>query len=111
MMRYIIHNKKFEEGYCVICSVVCNNNCTKVCPVNCIYNGNQDEPSEEQPVGIWQNGGSWMRYIIKGSRKVTMGLCYCSNCDNCKEQCGTQCMRYSQTETPVYMEGLYEVYN
>ena len=52
MMRYIIHNKKFEEGYCVICSVVCNNNCTKVCPVNCIYNGSQEEPSEEQPVGV-----------------------------------------------------------
>lgn len=46
-MKYIIKNKKFEEGYCVVCTVVCNNNCTKVCPVNCVINGNDDETSEE----------------------------------------------------------------
>lgn len=39
-------------------------------------------------------GGSLMRYIIKGSKKVTVGLCYCNNCDDCGNQCGTQCMTY-----------------
>lgn len=46
-MKYIIQRKKFEEGYCVVCGAVCNNNCTKVCPVNCVINGNEDDSSEE----------------------------------------------------------------
>lgn len=46
-MRYIIRRKKFEEGFCVICSVVCNNNCTKVCPIDCIINGDGGDFGEE----------------------------------------------------------------
>lgn len=47
VMRYIIQRKKFEHGYCVVCTVVCNNNCTKVCPVNCVVNGSEDNSVEE----------------------------------------------------------------
>jgi len=33
-----------------------------------------------------------MHIIIKGSQKITNNYCYCSNCTDCHDQCGKQCV-------------------
>lgn len=48
-MKYIIERKRqYYHGYCVTCNVVCNNNCGRVCLIDCMMNG---EGSVNEPDG------------------------------------------------------------